>query len=304
MRGGPSRGAPRGDHVVPSWCPLGAEGGAARQHTAVPLVLGTGTGPCGSQPVASPLFGLPPRSPAPRCLFLAASQPRGASSASAWRAFLCPFPLLNHSHGRGRASPLQERPGHPHARTSSSRLLPWEEDIALKFPAGCLCKYPPCSSSSLRVLARPSGCAGGEERSSAWVLGQDVRGAGWLLGSCRKLSGPIWGRSPALDSKRIGGSEGEEGFSSSSIPAPENPPAASPAPARPPRRTARLLLLCFCPRFSAKLRHSQERQSQSPKFAVWRCWVTRLWVEVLGQGCGRQSGLGSAPRSPSRHQTR
>lgn len=285
------------------WVPRAAWRGSARRCR---LCSALGPAPAAPSPLPLPSSGShPTRQPRAACSWLLLSlaepplQAHGAPSSAPFRSLTAAMAEGERALCRSDQGTLMPEP-HPPDSCPGKRIL------LLNSLLGVFVSTPPSSPSSLRVLARPSGCAGagGEERGSAWVLGQDVCGAGWLLGSCHKVSGPLWGRSPALDSKHIGGSEGEEGFGSSSIPAPENPPAASPAPARPPRRTARLLLLCFCPHFSAKLRHSQERQSPSPKFAVWRCWVTRLWVEVLGQGCGRQPGLGSAPRSPSRHQTR
>ena len=108
------------------------------------------TGPRGTQPVPAPPGSLPARQPVLLVL----------GCLRAWQSLLCkgtsqdplPLPLLNRSHDRGRGSgrltehrpgALQERPGHPHAGTASSRSLSREKDIALKFSAGCLCKYPP-----------------------------------------------------------------------------------------------------------------------------------------------------------------
>lgn len=133
----------------------GSEGSPARQRLAVLFVL-----PAQLEEQDRPLWhpacsrspGLPPCSPAcAACSWLPQRLVVPLPQTHVVRSSL-PLRLLNRSHDRGRGSgrltehrpgALQERPGHPHAGTASTRLLYREKDIALKFSAGCLCKYPP-----------------------------------------------------------------------------------------------------------------------------------------------------------------
>lgn len=182
MRGGPSRGAPRGDLVVLSWCPLGAEGGAARQHTAVPLVLGAGTGPCGSQPVASPLFGLPPRSPARAAcswLLLSLAEPplraHGAPSSAPFRSLTAAMAEGERALCRSDQGTLMPEP-HPPDSCPGKRIL------LLNSLLGVFVSTPPALLPASGCWRGPRGVQGHRARSGA-VPGCWVRMCAGLAGS-------------------------------------------------------------------------------------------------------------------------
>lgn len=170
------------------WVPRAARCGT----TAVPFVLGAGTGPCGSQPVASPPGSLPARQPCAACSWLLLSlaepplQTHGAPSPAPFRSLTTAM-----AEGEEPAAPRGTAPAL--CRSDQGTLMPephppdscpGKRILLLNSLLGVFVSIPPCSPSSLRAPARrgPRGAQGHGARSGV-VPGCWVRMRAGLAGS-------------------------------------------------------------------------------------------------------------------------